>query len=64
MSIDPGNVYVHVLIAVAAVIFGVVSGRAKAARMRELGRDLKAGNLRGFAVVAIVAVAAAWAILT
>ena len=45
----------HILIGIGAVIFGVASGRAKAERLRELGRDLTAGRTRGYVIVGAVA---------
>jgi hypothetical protein len=43
-----------VWIAIAAVVYGVLTGRAKAARLRSLGNDLQAGRMRGYAVIALV----------
>ena len=43
-----------VLIGVSAVIFGIYSGRAKAARLRDLQQDLKDGKPRGYLVLAVV----------
>jgi hypothetical protein len=54
MPIDLSNLLLMLLIAAASVVFGVMSGRAKAARMRELAQDLKEGKPRGWAVVFVV----------
>ena len=56
MPIDLPNPLLLLLIPAASVVFGVMSGRAKAARMRELAQDLKEGKPRGWAVVFVVGV--------
>ena len=54
MPIDPPNPLLLLLIVAASVVFGVMNGRAKAARMRELAQDLKYGRPRGWAVILVV----------
>jgi len=44
----------YALVAILVLPLALVSGRAKAERLRELQDDLKNGRLRGYAVVAIV----------
>ena len=55
MPTDPSNLLLSLLIAAAAVVYGVAGGRAKAARMRELAQDLKDGRPRGWTVILVVA---------
>ncbi len=63
MTMDPTSLFVQLLIVAAAIVYGLFAGRAKAARMRDLGRDLQAGNPRGYAVIAIVAAIVLFAML-
>lgn len=51
---DQNTLIVQILIIVAAVFFGILSGRAKAAHLRQLGDDLNKGRKSGYAIIAIV----------
>ncbi len=52
-----------VLIAVAAVVYGVFSGRATGERLRGVVRDVNDGKLQGWLIVAGVGLAVAYTIL-
>jgi len=52
---DASNILLSIAIAVAALAFGVLSGRANANRMRDAGRNLKDGRVSGLAVFGVVA---------
>lgn len=64
MPTDSSSILLQLLIVVVAVIFGIWTGRAKAARMRELRDDLSEGRPRGYAILAIVAAVILWVVLT
>jgi len=54
MMMEPTNFLVHIAIAIAAVVYGVLSGRAKAARLRTLHQDISKGNPRGYLILFVV----------
>lgn len=54
MPLDNANPLLLLLIAAISMGLAYYSGRAKAERLRELGRDLKDGRPRGFAVLVVV----------
>lgn len=51
---SPADYLPHLAIGAAAVTFGILSGRARASRLRNLQADLAAGNTRGYLVLLTV----------
>jgi hypothetical protein len=51
-----------VLIAVAAVVYGLAVGRANGARLRAVKADVAQGKARGYAVVGVVGLIAGYQI--
>lgn len=58
-----GNLALQVMIVLAAVAYGIFSGRAKAERLRQLHADLKDGKMRGYAVIGTVALFVAFCLV-
>lgn len=61
---DPTQLATPVLIAAAALILGYLSGRGRAAQLRQLGRDWQAGHPRAYVTAAIVLAAIAYAFVS
>lgn len=52
MSEDLGRVGLVLAIIASSIVYGIFVGRSQAARLRQLGDDLKVGRPRGFAIIA------------
>lgn len=62
MEID--QLLLQLLIGIAAIGFGIFTGRAKAERLRSLYREVSAGRIQALAIVGVVALLSLYVVLT
>jgi hypothetical protein len=62
-AMELSSIAMSVLIAVAAVIYGVFTGRATGERLRGVARDVNDGKWQGWLVVASVGLVVAYSVL-